>query len=277
MSSSITIPFNLVVGTVLGSPVFASPSSPPTVSCNANTPYGVQNLVGSNTTSGGTNYIYPTGVPGVGYQLIHADNPSQFMSPYPDNSSGSAFAGAAFSIGTTLQLVQTGPITNGSVLQAGTLANWQWGSIAPEFFVLTNSITFVAPACVVNTTNIAVTLPTVLTSAFSGKDSTTGATPSSIQLTCPSGATSQLSIMFAAQNGSPPGYNNVLTNTGSAAGLGVELIYNSASVVFGSTTFVGTTPAGGLSIPFSARYHAVSAAVGAGSVNAAATFTLSYQ
>jgi len=276
MSSSITIPFNLAVGAVLGNPVLASPSYPATVHCSNNMPYGMQNLVGSNTTSGGTNYIYPTSVSGLGYQLIHADNPSSFMSPYPDNLSGPKFT-AQFSVGTTLQLVQTGPIANGSILQAGTLANWQWGSIDPEYFVLQNSITFVAPACVVNTTNIAVTLPTVTTAAFSGKDSTTGATPSSIQLTCPSGATSQLSIMFAAQNGTPPGYNNVLKNTGSATGLGVEMIYNSSSVIFGSAIFVGTTPAGGLSIPFTAQYHSVSNTVTAGGVQAAATFTLSYQ
>jgi type 1 fimbria pilin len=277
LASSITVPFNLAIGAILGSPVDALPANPPDVSCTSNVPYGVQNLVGSSNTSGGTNYIYPTAVPGLGYQLIHDDNPSQFMSPYPDNSSGPSFRHGHFDIGTTLQLVQTGPIANGSVLQAGTLSNWQWGSIAPEYFVLQNSITFVAPACVVNTTNIAVVLPTVTTSAFPGKDSTSGTTPSSIQLTCPSGATSQLSIMFAAQNGTPAGYNNVLTNTGSATGLGVEMIYNGSSVVFGSPIFVGTTPAGGLSIPFSARYHATAATVGAGSVNAAATFTLSYQ
>lgn len=273
--STITIPFNLTTNTVIGTPVSAMPSNPPIITCTNGTPYGVQNLVGGAPT-GGSNYIYPTAISGLGYQLIHADSPSSFMGPYPTyTTTGGTFK---YRVGSTLQLVQTGPIANGSVLPAGTFANWQWGSIVPEYFVLTNSITFVASACNVSSTSLNVTLPTVATSAFSGKDSTAGPTPFDITMTCPSGSTATLAIMFTASSGVPAGYNNVLMSTGSATGLGVELRDGSANtVVFGKTTVVGTTPSGMLSIPYTAQYHAISNSVTPGGVAATATFTLSYQ
>jgi type 1 fimbria pilin len=232
-------------------------------------------LVGG-APSGGTNYIYPTSVAGVGYQLIHANDTSNFMGPYGTYTAPSQ--DSQFSVGTTLQLIQTGPIANGSVLPAGTFANWQWGSIVPEYFVLSNSITFVASACTVNTAAITVTLPTIGATALPSKDTTTGSTPFNIQLTCPSGSTSQLSIMFTASSGLAAGYTNVLKSTGTATGVGVELLDgNSNSVVFNNTTVVGATPSGALSIPYTARYHAILNAVTAGSVAAKATFTLTYQ
>jgi type 1 fimbria pilin len=273
-SSTLTIPFNLSTNAVIGTPVSATPTNPPQVTCSNGDKYGVKNLSGNPT--GGSNYIYPTSVSGVGYQLIHANAASSFMSPYPMNSTSRG--SAVYSVGTTLQLVQTGPIANGSVLPAGTLANWQWGSIVPEYFVLANSITFVASACNVSNTSLSVTLPTISTSAFSGKDSTAGATPFAINATCPSGSTATLEITFAASSGVPAGYNNVLKSTGSATGLGVEIRDgNSNTVVFGSTSTVGATPSGALSIPYTARYHAISNTVTAGSVAAAATFTFTYQ
>lgn len=275
LPSTLTIPFNLSTNAVIGTPVSASPSNPPNVTCTSGTNYGVQNLVGGAPT-GGSNYIYPTSVPGLGYQLIHANNTSNFMGPYPiyTDTGGSS----TFSVGSTLQLVQTGPIANGSVLPAGTLANWQWGSIVPEYFVLTNSVTFVASACNVSPTSLSVALPTVSASAFSGKDSTTGTTAFTIAGNCPSGSTATLAITFAASSGIPAGYNNVLKSTGTATGLGVELRDgNGNTVVFGNPMGVGSAPSGVLSIPYTARYHAISGTVTAGSVAATATFTLSYQ
>ncbi|MCW8807824.1 MAG: fimbrial protein [Rhodanobacter sp.] len=275
LPSTITIPFTLSTNSIISTPVSATPSNPPRVTCTNGTNYGVQNLAGGAPT-GGANYIYPTSVSGLGYQLIHANDPSSFMGPYPTYTTTAG--SSTYSVGSTLQLVQTGPIANGSVLPAGTFANWQWGSIVPEYFVLTNSITFVASACNVSSTSLNVTLPTVSTSAFSGKDSTTGPTPFNIQMTCPSGSTATLAIMFTASSGVPAGYNNVLMSTGSATGLGVELRDGNANtVVFGNTTTVGTTPSGALSIPYTAQYHAISNTVTAGGVAATATFTLSYQ
>ncbi|MFI4957825.1 MAG: spore coat protein U domain-containing protein [Lysobacterales bacterium] len=275
LPSTLTIPFNLSTNAVIGTPVSASPSNPPNVTCTNGTKYGVQNLVGGAPT-GGSNYIYPTSVPGLGYQLIHTNDTSNFMGPYPTYAA--AAGSSTYSVGSTLQLVQTGPIANGSVLPAGTFANWQWGSIVPEYFVLTNSVTFVASACNVSTTSFSVALPTVSAGAFSGKDSIAGATPFTIVANCPSGSTATLAITFAASSGVPAGYTNVLKSTGSATGLGVELRDgNGSTVVFGTSMGAGAAPSGALSLPYTALYHAISNTVTAGSVAATATFTLSYQ
>jgi type 1 fimbria pilin len=275
VASPIAVPFDYAYGQLLGSPVASQPSKPPEVTCDPWTAYGVVNTVGG-WPSGNPQYIYPTGVSGIGYQLIHADAPGDYMGPYPINVTGGG--SSTFSVGTTLQLVQTGPIANGATLAAGTLANWRWGSIVPEYFVLSNAVTFLAPACKVVTKSVSVTLPLVTTGAFAGKDSTAGATPFDIQLTCPSGSTATMKIQLDAQAGTAPGYTDVLANQGTASGVGVELKdQNGASVVFGQAATVGTTVSGSMTLPYTAQYHAITAAVAGGTVKATATFTLSYQ
>lgn len=275
ITSSVTIPFTLSTGAVLVSSGQTTPTNPPVVTCTGGTPYGVQNLVGGAPT-GGSNYIYPTSVAGVGYQLIHANSTSTFMSPYPANS---ATAGdSTYSVATSLQFVQTGPIANGSSLAAGTvLANWQWGTIVPETFVLANTVTFVTPACTVTTNPINVTLPSVSTSALAGGAGTTaGTTAFNIQLNCPTGATSKLSITLASNSGTPTGLPNILQNTGTATGVGIQLL-NPNPIVLGTATVLGTAVSGPQSYPYYARYYSTTGAVVAGSVKASATFTLTYQ
>lgn len=277
LASTITIPFTLSTGTVLASSAQTAPSNPPSVTCTAGTPYGVQNLVGGAPT-GGTNYIYPTGVAGVGYQLIHANNTSSFMSPYPNNSANAG--DSTYSVATSIQFVQTGPIANGSSIAAGTvLANWQWGTIVPEYFVLSNTVTFVTPACTVNTSPINVTMPTVSSSALSGAvGRTAGTTAFTIQLNCPTGATSNLYITLAANSGTVAGYPNILKSTGSATGLGIQLLDKGGNpITLGTASLVGNAVSGAQSIPYFARYYATATSIGAGSVSASATFTLTYQ
>ncbi|MEI7035467.1 fimbrial protein [Fulvimonas yonginensis] len=275
VAGTITVPFDYAYGTVLGSPVSAQPTNPPDATCDPGTQYGVENLF-AGTATGSPSYIYPTNVPGVGYQLIHNDAPNAYMSPYPQNTTSGG--SSTYNVGSTLQFVQTGPIANGATIPAGTIANWRWGSIVPEYFVLTNSVTFLAPACKVTTQAIAVTLPTVTTGSFAGKDSTTGATPFSIQLTCPSGSSATLKIQLDAQAGTAPGYTTVLVNQGTAGGIGVELKdRNGIPVTYGQAATVGTTVAGSMTLPYTAQYHATASMVTGGTVKATATFTLSYQ
>jgi len=283
LPSTISIPFDLPPqGSALGSPVTASPTNPAQVTCTFGTSYGIVNLVGDTVPILGSRYIYkattvPTSVPGVGYQLIHTNDTTTYMGPY--GSYTTTGGSSTYSVPTTLQLVQIGTIASGSVLPAGTLANWQWGSIAPEYFVLNNSVTFVASAC--RTQDVTVTLPAVSTRAFSGLNSTAGTTSFPLQLECPSGSTGNLSIQLDASSGTPVGYSNVLKNTGTATGVGVDLldqagIATNTTVAFGTKTKIGPATSGTSSLTYFARYHAISANVTAGTVVATATFTLTY-
>ena len=288
VASSVSIPFALATGTALASTGPIGPSNPPLLTCTAGVPYGIVNQVGPNTPTGGTNYIYPTSVPGVGYQLYHAAGTSTvagYMFPYPNGDSGAA-ATSTFSVTTALQLVQTGPIANGSRLVSGTrLANWQWGTVVPEYFVLSNTVTFVASACQVTINPIAVALPTVSTQTFSGADSTAGTTAFDIQLNCPSGSTAALSINFSGRRASNR-YSNVLRNTGNAKNVGVQMLDQSGNPITfnnnnpNNTTSnlmpLGSTNVGSMTLPFAARYYATSNSVTAGTVVATATFNLIY-
>lgn len=283
-SGTILVPFDFVPNAVLYTSSAVAPSNPPNVSCGANTGYGVANPSGAPTGSG-ANIVYPTVVSGLGYILVHADAPSSSMVPYAQGSNGNAATNSTFSVATTLKLVQTGPIANGSVLPAGQLASWQWGSLTPEIFVLSNPVTFTSPGCTVITSDIYVFLPTVPISALPNKNSTAGDTPFNIQLSCPSGsASTKLYIEFDALGGTvTSGGNTVLKNTGSAAKIGVQLLGSDGTtpVDFGSATQVkNSIPSGLLSLPYFARYYRTGGgAIGSivGTVNASATFTLTYQ
>lgn len=281
VTSPVNIPFDLpATGTVLASDD-ATPSNPPDLTCTAGTTYGVVNRIDSGSPVGGTNYIYPTGLSGVGYQLVHDNNTGSFMGPYPTYTYGGGTS--TFSVGTTLKLVQTGPIANGSSLAAGTrLADWEWGGIVPEYFVLSNQVTFAASACTWNTA-VAVTLPTLSTQDFTGAGTNAGQTAFSIPIQCPTGSTSStlvINITATMTNG----LNHVIKNTGTATGVGVELLdQNSSTVVFSGTrrsqdasVSVGTAPTGAGTISLFARYYATNNTVTAGDVQATATFNLTY-
>jgi len=279
ISSPITLDPNAAVGTVLATSPVVSPSPNTTqVSCSGSTTIGVINLVGSQPS--GSSTIYPTGVSGVGYRILHPDS-GYYLPPWDYDSIDSGTY--ELSVGSALQLVKTGPITSGATLNAGTLGYWQYGgrrtNLRAEDFVLANSVTFVAPSCTVTTPNIAVTLPTVSNTALAGTGATAGATAFTIGLNCPSSAAGRtMAIQFdTAQSFS--GANGVIIPTaGTARNVGVQLVDSSLSptVVFAHPVTVGTTPSGLYNLTYYARYYATAASVTPGNLTATATFTISY-
>jgi type 1 fimbria pilin len=276
-SSTILVPFDFIPNAVLYTSSASTPANPPKVSCSANTGYGVVNPAGAPTGSG-ANIVYPTVVPGLGYILVHADAPTSSMVPYAQGSNGNADTDSSFSVATTMQLIQTGPIANGSVLPAGQFASWQWGSIAPEVFTLSNSVTFVSPGCTVITSNIFVILPAVTPAALPSNNSVAGKTPFNIQLSCPNAsASTKLYIQFDATSVNTTTYKTVIKNTGSATNVGVQLLNGATAVTFGSATKIGNSIASGLlTLPYFAQYYRTGA-ISSGGVNATATFTITYQ
>lgn len=269
--SSITVPFNAPVGTVLWQSSQVAPLNPPDVTCSKNMPYGVVNSVGP--TPNVSVDTYPTGVPGIGYQLVH-DNDTGIMYPFPCCSSGPRNT-STFSVASALTLIKTGPIVSGSVLPAGQLGYWQWGTLTTETFNLLNSVTIIDPACSVNSNSIIVALPNIATASLKGVNSVAASTPFAIRLTCSAGATVAITLDTASQ---AAGKTGVINSSGSATGVGVQLVdSNGTAVSFGTTTTVGATPDGALDLSYFARYYQLATTVGAGTVKATATFTISYQ
>lgn len=243
--------------------------------CNnsGNNGWGLVNDAG--TTPPTTENLFPIGTTGVSYRITQSGN---YIYPYPffDLGNGSWYEADA----VTLELVKTGPIADGSSLQ-GQLASFKAGTPGNYIFdaviTLANQLTFTAPSCTANASVINVTLPTVTNQAFSGVGSVTGATPFQIALTCSGGATVRITLDTTTPVAGKPGV--IAPSSGSTSGIGVQLLDSSGvtPVSFGVPTVIGATPNGALNVNYVARYYQTGATVGAGSLGATATFTLSYQ
>ncbi|MBV8157762.1 MAG: fimbrial protein, partial [Dyella sp.] len=71
---------------------------------------------------------------------------------------------------------------------------------------------------------------------------------------------------------------NILKNTGTATGVGIQISDGGGNpVTLGTPTVVGTAASGAQSIPYLGSYYSTAASVGQGSVASTATFTLTYQ
>jgi type 1 fimbria pilin len=272
--TTITISYTAAIGTVIYSSGAVSPTNANSMTCNNNATFGVNNNVGL-TPAAGNPTIYPTGVSGLGYEIAH-DTSTSYLGPY--GCCTIANGSYTNSNASYLYLVKTGPIVSGSVLPAGVLAYWTYANSKNiEAFTLGNSVTIIDPACSVVTTPIAVTLPTLSTSSMASTGAVAGRTPFNITLNCSSGATLDIQLNYNGTNSGITGVLSNATGTGTATGVGVQLLNQSFTpVTFGTTTTVGTTPQGTYTLPYYAQYYRTGTLT-AGSVSASATFTLSYQ
>lgn len=298
LPSTITVPANTPVGTVLATSA-ATPTSPVVVyDCAGNVPRGIVNNVGTTPGVGVT--TFPTGTPGISYQIVRGGSSLQ---SWPNDtlntgvqgctySSGSwrcpnGIASYQFSVSTQVSLIVTGPFGN-STVPAGVLGYWQYqafgtnGGISTAqivAFSLANSVTItVNPSCSVTTNPVNVTLPAISTSALGSTGATAGTTPFAIALNCPSGASGATLSIQLDYNGTASGLQGVLTPTGgSSAGVGVQVLNQSSNpVTFGTPQTVGTISTGPTNVSFFARYYRTGA-VTPGTLQASATFTLLYQ
>ncbi len=277
LPSTITVNPNAVVGDTIytTAPVGISPTI--YFNCNGNgNAWGLKNIV-AGTPAQNVN-LFDSGVTGVGYRVSQKGS---YIYPYPYFSLDSSSSWQE-SDAVTIELVKTGPITNGSLLNTGQLAKFQAGSssgqITDAVIQIVNTTTFVAPACSVTTKSILVTLPTVSSANFSGVGSVAGTTPFAIGLTCSSGTTLLVQLDSAAAVAGKPGVIGPSSGGTMAKRVGVQLLDGTGTAVnFGSAQTVGATPNGNLSVNYFARYFQTGTPVVAGLVQASATFTLSYQ
>lgn len=289
-TNTITLTGQPAVGTVLATSAFTTPSpSSSTSTCNNNVSSGLSGLTpvlgGTTNQNPGTNgYVFPTGTPGIGFEILHGTSAASYYTLGPlSGCSGSncTIGSGQFSVSSALYLVATGTIAPGAQVSAGQLGQWFAGSLDAENFTLTNTVRFVLPACSINTSPQTVTLPTVAAKEFGGTGSTAGTTAFSIALSCQAGGQTQeaLSITFTAA-GTASGITGVLTPTsGTATGVGVRLLQSDykTAVTFGTAIAEGNTPSGTLNLPFVAQYYQTAATIKAGTLTASATFNLTYQ
>lgn len=296
-AGTITLTPSTTVNTVLWTSSTANPANPPVLACDGNTSGGIVNTIAASTPVNGDSTLFPTGIPGISYRLLHPDA-STLLALYPNYPTDSG----AFSVASNLQLVYTGPYLppNNSSL-TGQLSQWKidicnnpnfWfgyyfgcnGPVAArpvETFKINATILIQVPTCNVSAGSVSklVTLPNIASSQFSGVTSTAGTTPFSLQLT---GCPTNLGVAITLNTGSPQANATGViapSGTGYASGVGVQIVNADGvtPVTFGTPIDTGTTTASNYAINLFARYYQTAATVSAGPVKGVATYTLNYQ
>lgn len=247
--------------------------------CNRNGNYwGLINRAGA--TPAGGQYLFPIGSTGISFRITQTSGSYPgLIGAWPFQSLGSNDWTEADPV--TVELVKTGNITDGTVV-AGALADFRAGSstdyVVDASIVLARSLTFVAPACSVPA-SLTVPLPTITTGALAGgTGTTTGDKVFSIPLICSSNARLAITLDSTNPVNRP---NGILSNSGSATGVGIQIIWNGAPGSSGNPVALGTAVTfnaanGPSQIPLVARYYRTTGPLASGSVTATATYTLTY-
>lgn len=262
-----------------------------------NTPGGVTSHVCNHTLDtqearstlpyAGSN-IYTTPIPGIGIRFRTNGGHIYPFSIYSATTIGPSPA----TVTLNYELIKTGPITSGGEL-TGTIAEYHWvqNVHTPWQVSLTNDLVVepIIPTCTPNTSSLAVNLGQVPFSSFDGS----GRSPRqdfSIEMTCADfgeGMTSDINVTLTDQN-QPANRTSQLSLNGGSTATGVVLeVYNRFGVVsFGPDSDAPDNPGqwsegavgnGAFSIPLSVNYLRTAPSATAGTANADATYTLSYQ
>jgi type 1 fimbria pilin len=110
---------------------------------------------------------------------------------------------------------------------------------------------------------------------------TGGDTPFTLTFNCTAAKNVRM-LMTDAITGSTSDDKLTLSSNSTATGVKLQVLYDDTPIIFNpnsqasSGILLGTSPVGTLSVPLTVRYISTGTAT-PGSVNAAATFTLSYQ
>ncbi|MEH3481082.1 MULTISPECIES: fimbrial protein [Enterobacter] len=238
--------------------------------------------------------VYSTNIPGVGYSLgMEVTAPCTSSTVYISESDNQnlicgkqwVFSSGSISAKPKLKFYKTAQTTGSGIVsstQAGVsiLKDVGLGSWYSELPINMNSFTVSTTACSVTNAAVKVPLGNILSTAFTGAGSTAAEKSFTIDLDCNASTRVNLTLE-GAQDASGAAGVLALTQdaTGTtASGVGVQVLYNSTPVTFGSLFNVTTTAtAGTYSIPLKARYYQTAGKVTGGQANSLATFTLTYQ
>ncbi|QNB10749.1 type 1 fimbrial protein [Paraburkholderia tropica] len=233
---------------------------------------------------------YATGIPGIGVILSFASG------QFPITRSFSYQVNFVYRPTLTATLIKTGDITAGGML-TGEFGQW-WisqttGSPLFAFSLRYNGALSVipkVPTCTVSTKSVSGNLGPVSSGAFAGAGSTAGAASANVQLSCSGGVTGSTTKLYATMTDATAPANRTnqlsLTPTSTAKGVKVQLSYNGQVLAYGADSavagnanqfFVSAAQNGTVTIPIVAKYVATGDPIVAGTANATATMTMSYQ
>ncbi|CAI0742307.1 Type-1A pilin [Serratia quinivorans] len=234
--------------------------------------------------------VYDTGVSGIGYTLAIKGCAGAGWQTITTNSNYSEtclvsgiFYGGNVQDSYRIRLYKTGPVTSGTItnqrIGAGiTRIAGVWDN---EAAININSFTITKVACSLSSTSINVPLGDVLISKFTGVGISTGDQTFNVGLTCDKEAKINVSLAGTQNTDTTEASVLALTSagqTGTATGVGVQLLYGGTPLKINNNVALKTSTAGGKeTLPFTARYYQTKATVGIGQANSSATLNITYQ
>lgn len=228
------------------------------------------------------NHIYDTNIPGIGIRFssgAHFENPMNTFSYNAQTSYVEWWGGK-------IELIVTGPVTSGSLTPGvvGVVAVQDADGVFRDG--LTTRITdgtVNVVACTILTPQLTFPIGDISAATFG---STVGTTPSGAQNTQNLGlncdACANVTATLSGIQNPDVANNSVLAltgqgNTGTAKGVGVQLLYNGTPLTLNNRLVMKSAAGGQETFPLTARYYQTLPIVEAGSANASATLNLTYQ
>ncbi|MGG7521652.1 fimbrial protein [bacterium BS0013] len=234
------------------------------------------------TLSNYGNHVYNTNISGIGIRFssnAYFENPSNTFSYNAQTSYVDWYGGR-------IELVVTGPVSSGAlapgVIGVVTIQGSD-GVYRDGLPTQLTSGTINSLACTINTPQMTFAIGDVPALAFNGGVGTTPAGAQNTQnlgLNCGAGANINVSLSGIQNPDSANTSVMALTgqgNTGTAKGVGVQLLYNGAPLVMNSRLLLKQSAGGQETLPLTARYYQTLTNVESGSANASATLNLTYQ
>lgn len=273
------------VGTVLASQTVTINTSRENITDG----YCQRSRVSLNYTNGWSplNGIAATNVAGIGVRLTFRQTPSLTSYVYIANQTSTVNPGDLWYMEQSvwlIELIKTGPISSGH-LATGIWANVSIIPVADAPWITTsltatgtNNITVLA--CSLSSTSINVPLGDVSSTKFTAIASTTGDKGFNVGLSCDKDA--KINVSLAGTQNADTSDTSVLalTNagqTGTATGVGVQLLYGGTPLKINNNIPLKTSAGGQETLPFTARYYQTQTAVSAGLANSSATLNITYQ
>jgi type 1 fimbria pilin len=291
---SVAVPRNAAPGQIVWDSGW-TPSVVGSATCNSPSDTRSLGYLQAKVPVPGFDGVYETGIPGIGMKsaiILGASKPADInagtVQRYPAVTEA-AGAGTFDETGSgRIQYIVTGPVSTGVTNMGIALGGRTYvgGTRGLNLNVGNgrNSTVTVA-SCTVQNSTFTVPVSGAYSHQLGAVGSTTGDTSFNLALNCPAG----ISVAVTFTDVSNPGNrttNLSLSSNSTGAGVAYQLVYGSQVVAFGPDSasdetenqiHVGPpTVSGSTNIPFSVRYVRTGP-LKAGTLNAKATFTMSYQ
>ncbi|MEG5462312.1 fimbrial protein [Enterobacter chuandaensis] len=228
------------------------------------------------------NHVYNTNVSGIGVRFSsgnYFENPTYTFSYNAQTDYVEWWGGK-------IELVVTGPVASGSLTPGVLGVVMLQGSDGVYHDGLTATLldgTINVLACTITTPQLTFPIGDISAAAFG---STVGTTPTGAQntqnlgLNCDPGA--NVNVSLSGIQNPDVATTSVLAltgqgNTGTAKGVGVQLLYNGTPLTLNTRLPLNVVAGGQQAFPLTARYYQTQTTVEPGTANASATLNLTYQ